>query len=298
MTSKSLEERSYIISESSLQIVFAGDNSIDASLLSESLSNIVDLYNDASGEMPSDAHSRLIINSISTGSFVIDFSAILNVLPIIQDAVEYSAIVVGLVVGVIEIRKFIKGRKVDEISPNKETITIRIGDEYHISDVKELKLYQKKSTQDSLTNLFSALEASERDGLTLISERKTTSIERSSFKQLSQNDELAESEEEISVIYTDDTLFVVKVDLSGRSQWTFSSGKQFSASVQDESFLDAVRLRKIKIENGMTLSVHMRTTYILDSYGIPIEGKEKRIIEKVNEVKYYEPRTQIEIMHS
>lgn len=202
------------------------------------------------------------------GSFIVDLLAQCQD-PVVAVGVVSGATTVGL--GVVEVikkvikaGKFLLGRKA-KVDPRKVK-----GDQIEVSNdlgqtqtfnMTVINIYNQERTQSQLSRLTQTLDQDGVDSIRLYTDEsdKTDEVITKADRKFFRHEEgIVLTDNEAEVI-----LEVVGPMMNGSGKgWRFSEGDdgiEFTADVEDEDFLQDVRERKIKFENGTTIRAIVRT---------------------------------------
>lgn len=203
------------------------------------------------------------------GAFIIDLAAQCKKGPgaAVGDAAAGAAAGLGVasaIKGVIKAGKFLLGKKAniapDAVKGNQIEVTNEIGQTKDF-DLNVINIYNQDGTQFQLSRLTQTLDQKGVESICVGTDKNDeekvviTKEDRKFFRH------------EAGIVLTDNEFEVIlevvgpMTNGSGKG-WKFSEGEdgiEFTANVEDEEFLNAVKSRKIKFENGTSIRAVVRT---------------------------------------
>lgn len=207
------------------------------------------------------------------GSFIIDLVAQCQNDPVVAVGVAAGAAtvvstvglgVVATIKGVIKAGKFFFGKKatVDPraIKGDQIEVTNEIG-QINNFNINVINIYNQDRTQSQLSRLTQTLDQDGVDSIRVYkdeNDKESEVITKEDRKFFRHEEGIVLTDNEVEVI-----LEVVGPMTNGASKgWKFSEGEdgiEFTANVEDEEFLQDVKSRKIKFENGTAIRAVVRT---------------------------------------
>lgn len=203
------------------------------------------------------------------GSFIIDLVAQCQNDPTVTVGVTAGVTTVGLGVvaaikGVIKAGKFLFGKKANvdprAIKGDQIEVTNEIGQTNNFN-INVINIYNQDRTQSQLSRLTQTLDQDGVDSISLYkdeNDKESEVITKGDRKFFRHEEGIVLTDNEVEVI-----LEVVGPMTNGANKgWKFSEGEdgiEFTANVEDEEFLNDVKSRKIKFENGTAIRAIVRT---------------------------------------
>lgn len=245
-------------------------DSIDLNTLLLSQIHFTTVLNEVKKKVAGDTDLAIKIRPLSKGS--VPFDIILNV-SWFHSLIEPAAVVLGIptsiisaYVGIIQLRKWGKGRKMADIVIDGDKVYVRIGDERMEVD----KIVYEISTQNAVVDkaLTKGFEAIEKDedvtNIELLDDKKKPliKVERESFSSFTTpNESFSE------LTQTDPTrqeaLTIFKVIFDKGYKWQFYlNGRKISASMPD-AFMDSIKKGE-RFGYGDTLVVDLQIEKVFD----------------------------------
>lgn len=231
---------------SDFKIKFDGEqHSIDANLLVSNLMHTTTVIQELNRNLDSGKKIDIKIKALDKGSFLIHIdlvetavSSLSNLLT--KDNIEFSGVIIANLVGLIELKKFLKGKK--EKSKTKEGDKVRIenqnGDTIIIENFVQ-NIYENNTIiRDSLSQSFEAID---KDGsitgfeITDREEKPLVRVDRNEFDFMSMNsEEIVEGEK---TIIKAAVLNIVRISFDKKLKWEFYlKGNKITAKVNDPDF--------------------------------------------------------------
>jgi len=228
------------------------DDSIDLNTLLLSQINFATVLNEIKNEVAPGVDLSIRIRPLEKGS--VPFDIILNVSwlanLIAPDVVEYSSAIISALVGVIQLRIWLKGKKPNTIRFEGEKVILTIEETELIIDKTIYDIAEKNSTIDKA--LQKGFEAIERDesvtGIEILNEKKEAliTVPRNEFENFIWTNEFFEQKRKTA--NTRERLTIFKVVFEKGVKWQFYQGsRKISASINAPDFWD-------KINNGESFS--------------------------------------------
>lgn len=273
-----------ISQEYKFQLYIGGEEGISAKDLAIQLSNLNDLITIASG---SNCDCNLKVVSAKTGSFVIDFFAIAQVLQTFDANVGINMIKTTLeTVGEwFKIKSHLHQNPPKSIEERADGVHIESENgNVYVTDNRGAIFFENSIVRNSVINIGNSLSNSNRNCFSISGEdgKEFVKLDKDQFEDISApNDHIVED-----CFYTSEQrmrLIVIKPVLKGNSRWTFktSENKTIEARIEDEPWKDNFDEGNIKLFAGIGLEVLVALQYKKDKYGKPIEDTTKYSIKKV-----------------
>jgi hypothetical protein len=154
-------------------------------------------------------------------------------------------LIITAVVGIIQIKQALKGKKPQKIIEQDEKITIQSAENVEINTTKQIyNIYANNlSVNYSLKKTFEVIDNDEEiDGIRLINEREEElmRIDRPQFRDISADNEIFEEQSQETVI-KEAGLRIFKVVFGEGYKWQFYyMGNKISVDVKDHNFINRV----------------------------------------------------------
>lgn len=167
---------------------------------------------------------------------------------------------VTIIGGVFHLGKWAFGKEIKEVEKfdnGKACVKNIIGDTYILNQCV-INVYKCARTLDQLSRVTQTLDSDGANSIKFNSDKVNEVITKHERLYFRQGDGLVLTDNE-----TESILEIVGPKLNGApEEWTFSEGEggvEFIADVADEEFLNNVKDRKIKMENGVSIRAVVRT---------------------------------------
>jgi len=271
-------------------IRFSGENEIDASLLAKTINDIAELTKIAAKEECHEVNAKLNVVVFEPGSFQIDFSAIVEMLPTLMTGVGIVAgltlTVVKNVKGIFDIKKHIGDKKAKSISDNgNDSIIVENenGDKL-IAPKGSLVVINNIKVDNLVANVATSAKAHNPEGtLTFSTENEKSVFSPDDLIEMSKTQHIEETilcrKTQIETI-----LKIKKPDILLRTKWDFYyNDKLISAKIDDDGWLEQLHNREFKIGCGDSIKVILEQSFDLDSTMSLVEGSERYTVIKVIE---------------
>ncbi|MBM2815543.1 MAG: hypothetical protein HW421_2305 [Ignavibacteria bacterium] len=268
------------------KIKFDGQISqIDANILISSLIHTTNAIQEINRFLDSGKKIQIKVKAPEKGSFLIEINLIETVIESLQGIfnktnIEVTAAIIAILVGIIQIKKFLKGRKPKgtSIDGNITIIINQEGSELKIEN-QTFNIYDKSPIiKDSLSQNFESLR---NDPLitgfeiTDIKEKPYIRIQREEFESMAlKSEELLEGER---ILIEAATLNIVRLSFEESLKWDFYfKGNKISAKIKDPNFYELINKGE-SFAKGDILEVELQiiqkwdesvNTYINKSYQI------------------------------
>ena len=273
-----------ILQEYKFQLYIGGEEGISAKDLAIQLSNLNDLITIASG---SNCDCNLKVVSAKTGSFVIDFFAIAQVLQTFDANVGINMIKTTLeTVGEwFKIKSHLHQNPPKSIEERADGVHIESENgNVYVTDNRGAIFFENSIVRNSVINIGNSLSNSNRNCFSISGEdgKEFVKLDKDQFEDISApNDHIVED-----CFYTSEQrmrLIVIKPVLKGNSRWTFktSENKTIEARIEDEPWKDNFDEGNVKLFAGIGLEALVALQYKKDEYGKPIDDTTKYSIKKV-----------------
>lgn len=245
------------VMDTDFKIKFDGEqHQIDANILINNLIHTTSIIQEINRELHSGKTIDIKIKALQKGSFLIHidlvettFDSLKNLLT--RENIETAAAIIGGFVGLIELKKFLKGREIkskDEVG-NKIKIENENGEVIFIENFVYNVYENNTIVKDALSQSFETLEndnsitgyeITDRD------ENPLVRVDREDFEYLSLKSEKLNKDEKILIQSA--SLNIVKLSFDNKLKWEFYfKGNKITAKVEDPNF-------QKRIDNGESFS--------------------------------------------
>lgn len=237
--------------DNNFKIKFDGqEHQLDANTLINSLIHISSIIQEVNSYYNSGKKIEIKIKALEKGSFLINIELVESALEhlknlLTKDNVEYAAAIIGSVIGLVELKKFLKGKKaksVDEKTNEKVRIENEEGEVIYIenftyniyqnSPIIKDALAQNFETLDNDPNI-TAFEITDKNEVPLIR------VEKVEFDGMSiKSDEITNGER---VLIEAANLNILRLSFEGNLKWDFYyKGNKISAKILDKTFYELI----------------------------------------------------------
>lgn len=274
------------IESNDFKIKFDGQqHQVDANVLINSLIHTTTIVQEVNKSLNSGKKIEIKVKALEKGSFLCHIELVETTLDslknlLTKDNIEVAAAIIGSVVGLIELKKHLKGKKPKETKSegNKTTIINRDGDVLIIENTT-FNIYEHNSTvRDALAQNFDTLNndpAITGFEITDKNEKPFVRVDKNEFGDLSQKSE--ETIEGERIIIEAAAVNIVRVSFEENLKWDFYyKGIKISAKIADPSFYELID-RGEAFAKGDTLEIELQinqkfdesvNTYITKSYQV------------------------------
>jgi hypothetical protein len=268
------------------KIKFDGQqHQVDANVLISSLIHTTSIVQETNKYLNSGKKIELKVKALERGSFLCHIELVESTLDTLKNLltkenIEVSAAIITTVVGLIELKKFLKGKKAKEIQQHgdKTKITNKDGNVF-IIDYAVFNIYEHNSiVKDALAQNFDALNNDPAiTGFEITDKNETplVRVERNEFIDLSQKTEEVEDDERRIIEAA--TINIIRVSFEENLKWDFYyRGIKISARIIDPSFYELIDKGEA-FAKGDLLEVELQinqkfeesvNTYVTKSYQI------------------------------
>lgn len=283
-------EQNLIKSQDKFSFHLNGDSSIDALLLSKTIQDFAELTKLIALEQNPEAFIKLNVTAFENGSFIIDFQTITEIVETISESKEmfsiFASIVVGGIVGVFKIKKFLKGETPLEQTIEGDSIKIKNKDGDVIVVPQASAPVLNNCRVDNLVINIASNTAKNNDGKGFsLTSSNNEKIEFSEHDISYMCHPIAAEKENISRIKTqiiDTYLRIKKPVLVGPAKWELIyKGEAINVKIEDDDWLTSVQTGRIGINANHLLHAYLQTEVELDDNGMPIPETQKYKISHV-----------------
>lgn len=279
--------------DTDFKIKFDGEkHQIDANLLINNLIHTTSIIQEINRNLDSGKKLDIQIKALEKGSFLIHIdlieSAYENLKNLLtKENVEIAASVIGTFVGLIELKKFLKGKKEKsfENSGNKVKITNQEGQVLYVENFVQ-NIYNNNSiVKDALSQSFETLENDNSiTGYEITDKNNKTlvRVDREEFEFISlKSEELSEGEKNIVVAAR---LNIVRISFDDKLKSDFYfKGNKISAKINDVEFYNRVDKGE-SFAKGDVLEVELEIKQIFETSVDTFVNKSYKIKRIVNHI--------------
>ncbi|MBX7205298.1 MAG: hypothetical protein K1X81_07720 [Bacteroidia bacterium] len=232
------------------KIKFDGQqHQVDADVLVSSLIHTTTIVQEVNKYLNSGKKIEIKVKALEKGSFLCHIELVETTLDTLKnlltkDNIEVGAAIVGTVVGLIELKKFLKGKKAKEVQQqgDKTKIVNKDGNVIVIENAT-FNIYEHSPVvKDALAQNFDVLNndpAITGFEITDKNEKPLVRVDKTEFVDLSQKSE--EVEEGERKIVEAATVNIVRVSFEENLKWDFYyRGIKISAKIADPSFFELI----------------------------------------------------------
>ncbi len=238
------------INSNDFKIKFDGQqHQIDANVLVSSLIHTTTVVQEVNRYLNSGKKIEIKVKALEKGSFLCHIELVETTLDslknlLTKDNIEVGAAIIGSIVGLIQIKKFLKGKKPKEIqSQGEKTRIINIDGNVLIIENAIFNIYEHSPViKDALSQNFDVLNndpAITGFEITDKNEVPFVRVDKNEFVDLAQkSEEIEEGERKITEAAT---VNVVRVSFEENLKWDFYyRGIKISAKIADPSFYELI----------------------------------------------------------
>lgn len=237
---------------------------------------------------------QIRISSTEKGSFIVYLEiakqAVFGFLSDPGAALDVLSKVVGIIVGVLTLKKFLKGKRPDEVIVEEGRVIVSKEGERIVIDEKVFNTYRRDAgVNQHIEKMFEPIsEDTEIDGVGIeSSETEGFYVDRSNFHGMCQENELLEEGKE-KELKENVSLAVVKIVFQKNRKWEFIyEGNKISAYIEDKQFWQGVNSGELQFSKGDLLIADIEVTKVFD----PEIGCYVNKSYKVTRVISHNPRT-------
>ena len=238
------------ITDNNFKIKFDGQqHQVDANVLISSLIHTTTIVQEVNRYLNSGKKIDIKVKALEKGSFLCHIELVETTLETLKNLltkenIEVGAAIIGSFVGLIELKKFLKGKKAKEVKHlgDKTKITNHLGDILIIENAT-FNIYEHSPVvKDALTQNFDVLNndpAITGFEITDKNEKPFIRVDKSEFVEMAQKSE--EIEEGERRIVEAATVNIVRVSFEENLKWDFYyRGIKISAKIADPNFYELI----------------------------------------------------------
>jgi hypothetical protein len=243
--------------DTDFKIKFDGEqHQIDANILINNLIHTTSIIQEINRELHSGKTIDIKVKALQKGSFLIHidlvettFDSLKNLLT--RENIETAGAIIGGFVGLIELKKFLKGKEIKskEEVKNKIKIENEKGDVIYIENFVYNVYENNTIVKDALSQCFETLENDNSITgyeITDRNENPLVRVDKEDFEYLSLKSEKLNKDEKILIQSA--SLNIVKLSFDNKLKWEFYfKGNKITAKVDDPNF-------QKRIDNGESFS--------------------------------------------
>ncbi|MGI9192202.1 MAG: hypothetical protein ACR2IL_08755 [Chitinophagaceae bacterium] len=261
------------ITGNDFKIKFDGEqHQVEANLLIGSLIHTTTILQEINKEINSGKKLEIKVKALEKGSFLCHIELIETSLDALKNLftkehIEVGASIIATLVSLIELKKFLKGKKAKAIEPQDSftKITNQEGDVIIIENAI-FNIYENNATvKDALAQNFDVLNndpAISGFEITDNQEKPYVRVNKHEFNDLSQKSEETEAGDRIIIEAA--TLHVIRVSFEENWKWDFYyRGSKISAKIIDTLFYESIEKGK-SFAKGDTLEVELQISQKFD----------------------------------
>lgn len=281
------------ILDTDFKIKFDGEkHQIDANLLINNLIHTTSIIQEINRCLDSGKKIDIQIKALEKGSFLIHIDLIESTLDnlknlLTRNNLELAGSVVGIFVGLIELKKFLKGKeeKKVEISGNKVKITNQEGQVLYVENLVQNIYNNNTVVNDALSQSFETLESDNSiTGYEITDKENKTlvRVDREEFEYISvKSEEILEGEKNIVVA---GRLNIIRISFDDKLKSDFYlKGNKISAKIHDAEFYKRVDKGEA-FAKGDVLEVELEVRQIFDSSVNTFVNKSYKIKRIINHI--------------
>lgn len=261
------------IKENDFKVKFDGQmHQIDAQVLIVNLLSLSNAIHEINRELGTGKEIKIKVKALEKGSFLIHIELIESILDGVLNVfnrqnIETTGYIIASIVGIIEIKKHLRGKKPENITVNGDLTIIKneINQEIQV-DSEVYNIYIKNDKiNDEVSKMFDVVESEPSiDALEITNrnEEAYVRVEKSDFKDLSiRTDVLTENKREITEVVR---LNIVRISFEENLKWDFYwRGNKISARIIDPRFHILINEGEA-FAKGDTLEAELKIHQVLD----------------------------------
>lgn len=239
-----------LIIDNNFKLKFDGQlHQIDANVLINSLIHTTAIIQEVNRYLDTGKKIEIKVKALEKGSFLVHIELLESALDSIKSLftkqnVELAAVIVTILVGLIEVKKFLKGKKPKSVESKEErTKIINENGDVLIIENATFNIYENSPiVKDALSQNFDALNNDPSITgfeITDKNEKPIIRVEKVEFSDLSLKSEEISNDERI--IKEAATLNIVRLSFEESLKWEFyHKGNKVSAKIKDPNFYELI----------------------------------------------------------
>lgn len=267
----------YKASHGDFNIEFGGENEIEASTLIGAMDEVIRSIELIKSKVEPGTNIKIKIASFEIGCFIVNLKTIVDNLTgmFSTNSIGVATNIITILIGTIEIKKHLKGKKHKEISCIGEDVIIINRDNETLTKNKVIAdtYFHDSRIDQSITNMVNIVNINgNRENLVIRqNDKNIVEIRRENFEQMS---EQVITEEDMIVQTMSNTievdLLLKKPDLLGKSKWGFILDKNIEVTIEDEEWIKKIHSGDISLCAGVKIPVRLFIETDLDKDNRPI----------------------------
>lgn len=287
------------ISDNNFKIKFDGQqHQVDAQILISSLIHTTTVIQELNTHYNTGKRIEIKVNALEKGSFLIHIELIETALDqlknlLTKDNLLFASGIISGLVGLIEIKKHLRGKKPKEVK-NAGGTTIIINENNNVLNINSdiYNIYETNSVvNDALSQNFDVLDNDPAITAFEITDKKENTyvrVDRSDFKDLSLKSELIDENRKSITELT--RLNIVRLSFEENLKWDFYyRGNKISAKISDPNFFELID-RGESFAKGDTLEVELQINQIFEESVNTYINKSYQINRIINHYKKSEQK--------
>jgi hypothetical protein len=280
-------DKSYLESQGEFSFSFEGKNSINAETFSKTITAVIEAIQIVTANEEPDAFFKLEISSFRPGSFTMDLIAVMGVIPSLlnEQNLDTAQKVVTIFLGVLGIKKFLKGKPPKQIKHDKgmAVITNERGENSSVPASAANLYFQNAKIDKAIINIISAVkEDPERDSFEVYSKgTEKVKIAKGEFDDMSETIVVDDNVKNVWKNEICTNLLIRQPDFMGNAKWGFYFNRYIQVTIADLGWLNKVRTGKIKIYAGVRIPVKLVIEVDIGKDNLPIKDSERYSILEV-----------------
>lgn len=273
-----------------LSFVFGGENTIDADVLTASLSSLVNAYRSSLIAQYPENEATVSINvcAFAEGSFDVQLESIIQLFPMVATSLPQAVECAKNFLEIIQLKRNLKGKKPSSVeTENGMTRIVNAeGETNYFNSTVYNVFVNTPSIDGALSAVFDPLVSKPRPKVTIKTSKGNIEIPQKEFEtmRIPIVDELEPIDSPKLETIVEEQLLLKSPDFLGNSKWSFHyDGKTIRAAIEDDTFMENVKRGKVKLSAGVRLPVKMLIQVYMNEK-LDIERKVYIILEVTGDV--------------
>lgn len=248
----------------------ADGDSIDLNTVLVSQIHFSTILNEIKNEIMPESDLSIKIRPLEKGSIPFDFTLnvawIQNLLS--RENIEFASAIVGSLVGLIQLKIWLKGRKPTRIEIRDNKVIVHLDGVQIEVDRSVYNIYDKNAVVDvAIKKAFEAIDHDEEiTGIEIQDSKKVPLliVERPEFQELTVSNSNLEPSIQIEPVRREN-LIITKVVFEKGFKWQFflPTGRKINAAIEDEAFMERINSGE-KFAKGDNLLVELQVEKVFD----------------------------------